>query len=672
MKDIKSLYLEAKHSTNPAVISKYTEAIESIINKTPGDYPLLLEYIIKSDFGVKSINCFIEKNGLPLIMYPDIIEQLESCAEVCDDKHIDSLIYHEASDNLHNMYIKSPNAIAMMEFYNDQIDKSYYSEMYYYKFGNDQIPGRKLINVMDEKFHEYCIPDMILTANSINESATDAVLEYIIKRYPNDNMIFEWVDGILNDIEYNGKYKSFIESKSLHPLVESLKLELRQKITESYLTENPDWVLYTENEQLNAIFESIEIIECKLDFPELFSESDMSKLQTTLYDLYGIGECIEYHEDIADSIIPMCPPARSNQYNRDLRPRDINESLLLPNPTRYDGRIPKYLRNRMDLSYGEPDEKIKSPDDEFKRPSATASIDDSKVLDPIVKDPIVIPSNSPLSEPNNDNEDNDKPINASNGVINNYYYNYTNSLNRNVNSYNRNRTNSDDYSNTNNTTDNSIHHNAVNTNDDMEESSTPWSLDIFNNNDLFMEANPQTPPKPESDHPVRDILTDIDRATVKKQQEAKRKVQNVINTGKSAVKPIKRTKLWLDGVLNEWRNLSTEKMKEKMTNPHDRSRLFEAVRTAIIGGSLFKAGILLHPMFLTVAALTKLNKNKKALRLRNEIISEINAEIEIIDEKIKDANFTDRTAKYKLMRYRNELKKRLIRVGGTKTFANMI
>ena len=53
-------------------------------------------------------------------------------------------------------------------------------------------------------------------------------------------------------------------------------------------------------------------------------------------------------------------------------------------------------------------------------------------------------------------------------------------------------------------------------------------------------------------------------------------------------------------------------------------------------------------------------------RIRAEMIGEIKQEIEIIQEKIKDADAAgDKAAKYKLMRLKNELQKKLLRVGGS-------
>lgn len=179
--------------------------------------------------------------------------------------------------------------------------------------------------------------------------------------------------------------------------------------------------------------------------------------------------------------------------------------------------------------------------------------------------------------------------------------------------------------------------------------------------------------RPKSDHPVKDILTDVDRALVKKQQGAKRVVQNVQNAGRAFVKPAVRTTQWVDNMVHNWKDADENSVKEKMADPHARSNLFSAIRSAIVGGSLLKAGLLLNPVFLGLSALRGIGKNKKEFRIRNEMIGELKTEMEIIDEKIKDADRVgDNKAKYKLMRFKNELNKKLLRVGGPKGWKKMI
>lgn len=173
--------------------------------------------------------------------------------------------------------------------------------------------------------------------------------------------------------------------------------------------------------------------------------------------------------------------------------------------------------------------------------------------------------------------------------------------------------------------------------------------------------------RPESDHPIKDILTDVDRNLTKKQQDVKRVVQNVQNAGRAFIKPAVRTTQWVNNMVTNWKDADENDIKERMADPHARSNLFSAIKKAVEVGSLYKAGLLLNPIILFLTVTRGIGKNKKHMRLRNEMIGELKTEIEIIEEKIKDADRVgDNSAKYKLMRFKNELNKKLLRIGGSK------
>lgn len=179
--------------------------------------------------------------------------------------------------------------------------------------------------------------------------------------------------------------------------------------------------------------------------------------------------------------------------------------------------------------------------------------------------------------------------------------------------------------------------------------------------------------KPESDHPVKDVLTDIDRELVSKHQKAKKKVQDVQNVGRAFMKPINRTSQWIGNMINQWKDADENNIKERMADPHARKNIFTAIGAAIKYGSLLKAGLLLNPVFLFLSVTKGIGRNKKEFRIRNEMIGEIKTELEIIDEKIKDAERAeDRKAKYQLMRLKNEINKKLLRVGGAKQWKKIL
>lgn len=179
--------------------------------------------------------------------------------------------------------------------------------------------------------------------------------------------------------------------------------------------------------------------------------------------------------------------------------------------------------------------------------------------------------------------------------------------------------------------------------------------------------------RPESDHPIKDTFQDIDRATVKYQQKAKKKIQDIQNVGRAVAKPVNRTKQWLTKMVIEWKDKDENRLKEKMADPHTRSNLFSAISTAIKYGALLKAGLLLNPIFLGLSLFNHHNKKSKEFRIRNEMIGELKTELEVIKEKKKEADYRhDYKEKYQLMRLENEIKKKLLRVGGTKEFKKII
>ena len=179
--------------------------------------------------------------------------------------------------------------------------------------------------------------------------------------------------------------------------------------------------------------------------------------------------------------------------------------------------------------------------------------------------------------------------------------------------------------------------------------------------------------KPKSDHPVKDALMDVDRATTRVQQGAKRGVQNISNVGRAAMKPVNRTKQWIGNMISNWKDKDETEIKEQMADPHARSALFTAIKRSIEIGALAQAGLLLNPIFLCLGGVWLHGRNKQKFRLRNEMIGELKTELKVIDEKIQDADRNgDNKAKYQLMRFKNEINKKLLRVGGSKGWSKII
>ena len=340
---------------------------------------------------------------------------------------------------------------------------------------------------------------------------------------------------------------------------------------------------------------------------------------------------------------------------------------------------PSYLKNNHDMAkWGEEDDDDQKNDDEaslddYKRPSANDdTIDDSSADD----------------EDIDDDEDTGKK--NDNNVNNYYYYTYDNSFNKSkddhsshsdnhssnddhstkvtLDDHSTNKSNSDYYKGNPSGTRGKTHAKDKDKDNDFHELESMLTIHIPGIDDAIMEdVAPVDDRKPVSDHPVKDTLMDIDRKTTKVQQSVKKGVQDAENVGRAAMKPINRAKDWIGNEISKWKDKSETQIKEDMADPHSRNILFKAIRKSIEIGALKQAGLLLNPVFLALAGGHAIKNHKDKFRIRNEMIGELKTEMEITDEKIKDADASgDNKAKYELMRFKNELNKKLLRVGGSK------
>lgn len=677
MKDIKTLYNEAKKSRKESDIAAYKEAIQMYLESNPYGYISNLEYIITSDIGVNTLKKFVETNGLPIACYETVQEVLENAIHKCDITDKDSSVFKEASEWLSNYKKKYLNCFMMYEYYTDEVDPRYVES--YYGFNDSGIQGRKLAAGMIGKFGESAIADALITSDFIGAEATATLHNYCTNRYQNDAMIYEWLSVTSKDLlirNYAESVLSHINNSSLSSKVENSKLERQKVLREAVIVGNDNVAYEYSDNEIDDIKNLISFKEYMLTWADEFSESKITDIQKDIYSLYEeLGYAGEFDESDAD-LVEMLPGS----------PVEEGAPWLVNTRDKKTGTSPTYINRNHDMAnYGEDDgpseEIVKSdkPDmsmDDYKRPSAGgSSINIDQDDDDDSKDGSA------------DTSPNENPT----GVQNYYYYTYNNSLNKNNHSFNKDNSTRDDHSvrNTGNTYDSSTgkHVNSHNNNvegvkenpedddfKDVKESSLPWELDIKVENNTFTEAvGDADDMKPESDHPVKDILTDIDRATVKKQQQVKKKIQDVQNVGRAAMKPVNRTKEWVGSMIGRWKDADETNIKEKMADPHARRNLFTAIKKSVTVGSLLKAGLLLNPVFLFLTVTRGVGKNKREFRIRNEMIGEIKTEISIIDEKIKDADSKgDNKAKYQLMRFKNELNKKLLRVGGGKRWAKLI
>lgn len=184
---------------------------------------------------------------------------------------------------------------------------------------------------------------------------------------------------------------------------------------------------------------------------------------------------------------------------------------------------------------------------------------------------------------------------------------------------------------------------------------------------MFLESKePQSSGNNAGKPPKEDTLTkamDADRKTLATHQKNKKGLQKIANTGKAVFKPITRTKQWLTKVVDSLIKRDEDKVKaELIENKSYRSTLYKATRLALKLG-LIGVAFTIQPYLGIAAVGVEGLKMADKHRLKKEIQDEMEAEIEIIDDKISKLdtdNPEDLKKKYELMRLKKKAEKFLI------------
>jgi prespore-specific protein len=360
----------------------------------------------------------------------------------------------------------------------------------------------------------------------------------------------------------------------------------------------------------------------------------------------------------------------------------FTEALSSNTRNKKTGKAPGYLKNNHDLSYGEDDDTDNSDDvgddifgdhiDDTPKEKKTSKTDP----EPYQYDDI--DDDSP------DNAEKDKPASGANYYY--YNYNYTNSNNTSSKSHNDYSTHTSHdshdkkYHTINNTNSNNVTK-TVDSHNQKNDNSTNKRVHSHDYGDhheesvqlYHEEVGDADDNKPESDNPIRDTMMDIDQKVSEGIGSLKRGAGKVRQTARAVTKPFKRVLNFIDAQIEKWRDSNENDIKEQLADPHQSNSLIKAFKSAVKYGAIYKAGLLLNPIFIFLTAAKHLDSRNNKFRIRNEMIGELKTELQVLEEKIKDADANkDRKAKYQMMRLKNELTKKLIRVGGTGDMKNMI
>ena len=137
-----------------------------------------------------------------------------------------------------------------------------------------------------------------------------------------------------------------------------------------------------------------------------------------------------------------------------------------------------------------------------------------------------------------------------------------------------------------------------------------------------------------------------------KGQGIKGAIKAVTNLPNNVISSIKQT-------IKQAENKRDDKRKDYMRAPGYRKKIFRNLKLAIMYGTAAQINLAFVPVTIFFRHFSK----EKDRRLRNELVSELETEIKICDEKINDASGSgDNAEKYKLMRIKSQLERERIRV----------
>lgn len=184
---------------------------------------------------------------------------------------------------------------------------------------------------------------------------------------------------------------------------------------------------------------------------------------------------------------------------------------------------------------------------------------------------------------------------------------------------------------------------------------------------MFLESKEPQSSEPTAMRPKEDLLTkamDNDRKMLSTQQKAKHGVQKIANTGKAITRPVTRAQQWLTKVVDSLIKRDEDKVKAALIeNKSYRSAVYKASRLAIKLGLTSVAFSIQPYLGLTVAGIETL-KFADRNRLKKEVQREMESELAVIDEKIKDLSNINtpeaRKEKYEYMRMKKQIENQML------------
>ena len=170
-----------------------------------------------------------------------------------------------------------------------------------------------------------------------------------------------------------------------------------------------------------------------------------------------------------------------------------------------------------------------------------------------------------------------------------------------------------------------------------------------------------TPVKPKEDMATKIQNKALDHDAKRQQKKGVRdeKLQKLKNA-KNAI--LAGPKGWWEGIQNfqkKFDKMDENRRKKFFLKPGYRHKIFKNFKLALLYGGAAKVKLTFIPLTMLIRHFDK----DKDRRIRNELSLELESEIKVCDEKIKDADSKgDNAEKYKLMRIKDKLEAELTRV----------
>ena len=137
------------------------------------------------------------------------------------------------------------------------------------------------------------------------------------------------------------------------------------------------------------------------------------------------------------------------------------------------------------------------------------------------------------------------------------------------------------------------------------------------------------------------------------------KRDEIVNSGKAVMALPMNILNEIKKAADDLNKADERKRKELMTDPGFRKKSVHNFKMAVLYGTAVQVNLALLPIILIIRHFQK----DDDIRIRNELIREIETEIKVCEEKINDAGSEgDKKEKYRLIRIREKLTAELARV----------